>query len=61
LVGLHLISSDFEFLIVFDLVDASAGFTEIVSIVKAKNAAKTLATIASLRLCVSSWLNMSPA
>jgi hypothetical protein len=45
---LHLISSAFEFFTDFVFVEASAGFTETVSINVAKNATKALAKIASL-------------
>jgi hypothetical protein len=48
LLGLHLISSAFEFFTDFVFVEASAGFTETVSINVAKNATKALAKIASL-------------
>jgi hypothetical protein len=47
---LHLISSDFKFLIVF--VDALAGYTEIMGITKVTSATKTIAKATSLRMRV---------
>jgi hypothetical protein len=48
LLGLHLISSAFEFFTDFDFVEASAEFTETVSIKTMKRETKALAKIASL-------------
>jgi hypothetical protein len=57
-VGMHLISSDFEFFKVFVFVDASVGFTGTVSIIKANNTIKTLIELALRRMLICLCPNM---